>query len=119
MARLRGPARRQGPRVYLHDGCGPRQADRESPMTDPLDPQQPLTPIGDKLAKLDELPQVQGELVVLATQDDIGVGGSISRPIRKSKTWSLAAAGHWMKRAGWQVAGRLNWKGKGSNGERD
>lgn len=63
-----------------------------------------------ELSKLEEIPKSHGEVGVAATPGDIGVEGSVSKPIGKG--WEVEAQGSWYLKAKAKVAALLTWTGK-------
>lgn len=71
----------------------------------------PETPIRDSLKDLERLPRDEVVIGVVAEQDgDTGAMIDAQKDIGKPGGWTLAAAGRWMKDAGWSAAGLLRWR---------
>lgn len=64
-------------------------------------------PLRDALDRLDDLKAKRGELGVILENGDIGAQGELSVPVAKGG--SLAAAGRYMKEAGYRFVAKLGW----------
>lgn len=61
---------------------------------------------------IQQLPPNQGGIGVVAHRGDVGVAGSVQKPLGKG--WTVNAAGQWMKQTGYSVAAWIGWKGSGT-----
>lgn len=64
---------------------------------------------GDAIRDVENLPTNEAEIGVVATADDVGVQGRVSKTF--GEAWRAGATGQWFRDKGWQVAAFLGWRG--------